>query len=229
MSADSQPITPSNLVQQLPGLIVPSLASNWNAIMARLFPFIRARLAKRANRNLYEILDYDLTVDLRDKDGRLAVFRRRQKVRFLQDHVIAYQDEAWGDGEVLASYKCTPGVPVDSFQIGARRLILISLRQTKNRGDVVEFSIEREVRDGFARPEEWVEVETRYPTRRLKMAVVFPPGRPCRQARLIERRAERTTVLGRQCFRTTRTGQQMLTWETKRPVQRESYTLSWAW
>jgi hypothetical protein len=31
----------------------------------------------------------------------------------MQDNVIAYQDQAWGDGEILLNYRCTPGTPVD--------------------------------------------------------------------------------------------------------------------
>jgi len=31
-------------------------------------------------------------------------------VRYLQDNVIAYRDQAWGDGEILVDYRCTPGI-----------------------------------------------------------------------------------------------------------------------
>jgi hypothetical protein len=229
MSTDNQPTTPANLAQQLSELLLATLTSNWQAIVARLWGLWRSLCGKRADRDLYEILDYDLVLDLKDNEGRLAIFRRRQKVRFLQDHVIAYQDEAWGDGDVVAGYKCTPGVPVDFFRIGPRRLMLISLRQTKNRDDVMEFNIERKVKNGFTGQEEWLEVETRYPTRRLRISVLFPKGRPCQRARLVERRADRTTNLGAEHFGQTGDGRQVVAWETTKPVQHESYTISWTW
>jgi len=222
MNSDNSPGGSSNLILQLAQLLITSLASK------RFFRFVRSLLRPR-NRGLYEILDYNLTLDIADSKGRLAIFRRRQKVRFLQDHVIAYQDEAWGDGDVLADYECSPGVAVDNFQVGARRMILISLRQTKNRGDVLDFDIKRTVKNGFANNEEWLEVETRYPTRRLRISVIFPSGRHCKAARLIERRAERTTPLSARCFSLSRNGRQTVTWECKRPAHLESYTLCWSW
>jgi hypothetical protein len=84
---------------------------------------------------MYEILDYDSVLELRDPRGEVGVFKRRQKVRFLQDNVIAYQDYAWGDGNILADYKCSPDVPLDQYQDDFRCNILISLRETKNKGE----------------------------------------------------------------------------------------------
>jgi hypothetical protein len=48
-------------------------------------------------------------------------------------------------------------VPLDQYQDGFRYNILISLRETKNRGDVVDF-IERTVTGGFTKPNEWRQV-----------------------------------------------------------------------
>ena len=120
---------------------------------------------------MYEILDYDSVLELRDPRGEVGVFKRRQKVNFLQDNIIAYQDYAWGDGNILADYKCSPGVPLDQYQDGFRYNILISLRETKNRGDVVDFNIERTVTGGFTKPNEWRQVMLEHRTRRLRIAV----------------------------------------------------------
>jgi hypothetical protein len=53
--------------------------------------------------------------------------------------VIAFEDYAWGDGDVLAEYKCSPGFEADRYLEGDRWNILISLRETKHRGDVQDF------------------------------------------------------------------------------------------
>lgn len=221
--------SPNDLLRQLVSLIFGSIFANWQAIWSRLARLVKRLFKRRTNRGLYEILSYDVTLDLPDPTGKTAVFRRRQKVRFLQDHVIAYQDEAWGDGDVLAGYRCSPGVPVDQFKTGSRHLILISLRETKNRGDIVEFNIERTVKNGFTQNAEWLEAETCYPTRRLRVQIVFPEGRECQGAKLIERRRDRSTELGQKYFGKRRDGRQTLTWLKKRPVQGESYTISWVW
>jgi len=204
-------------------------SSGWVAILMKLGDAIGWAISRRAPGASYEILDYDLTLELLDRRGKQAVFRRKQKVKFLQDHAIAYQDEAWGAGNVVAAYHCSPGVPVDVFRVGTRHLILISLRQTKNRGDIVEFNIERKVTDGFTKMQEWVEVETRYRTRRLRVTVIFPRSRRCLRAWLLTRRAERTEDLDASHFNKTADGKDQVTWESSAPKLSESYALGWDW
>jgi hypothetical protein len=92
------------------------------------------------NQGLYEVLVYESTLELLDTRGEKARFKKRQRVKFLQDHIIAYQDQAWGDGEFLLNYRCIPGVPVDRYRIGHKTIILISLREVKQRGSVDEFN-----------------------------------------------------------------------------------------
>lgn len=107
----------------------------------------------------YEVLDYETTLELFDPEGKLAKYTKHQKVQFLQDNVIAFQDQAWGDGEIFAEYKCSPGYPVDTYRDGNKYRVLISLRETKNRGDIEEFHIERTITDGFMRPTEDYQVD----------------------------------------------------------------------
>jgi len=58
---------------------------------------------------LPEVLEYESTLELKDRGGKRAIFKKREKVRYLQDNVIAYQDQAWGNGEILIDYRCSPG------------------------------------------------------------------------------------------------------------------------
>jgi hypothetical protein len=229
MAGDSNEVQTLLSVRSAAKRLLNSLVPDKSALIALAKKLITSLGLMRPHEGLYEILDYDLTLNIEDKEGREAVFRRRQVVRFLQDHVIAYQDEAWGDGEVVSEYHCHPGVPVDFFRVGSRRMILISLRQTKNRGDIVEFNIERRVRDGFMKAEEWLEVETRYPTDRLRIAIYFPHARPCQRARLVQRRADSSNDLGDSHFSRTSDGRQVVSWEIKKPQQDESYIIAWTW
>lgn len=97
-------------------------------------------------RGLYEVLAHTSTLELCDPQGKRAIYKKNQRVRFLQNNTIVYQDMAWGDGDIFAEYDCTPGVPVDRYQEGHRWQVLISLRETKNRGDV------EEIKTDFASP-----------------------------------------------------------------------------
>ena len=98
-------------------------------------------LARWRSQGVYEVLDHDTTVDLVDPQGRVAVVTRRQRVKFLQDNVVGFADHAWGDGDIYAEYSCWPGVPVDLYERGSRHTVLISLRETRSRGDVLRFRI----------------------------------------------------------------------------------------
>jgi hypothetical protein len=164
-----------------------------------------------------------------DVKGKRAIYHKRQRVRFLQDNVIAYQDKAWGDGNFLADYKCSPGVPVDRYREGHRWHILISLRETKNKGDVAAFHIERTIEDGFTQEQENFQFEIDHVTRRLSLGVVFPPGRLPGEVVLVEQNATRSTELGPQHKQVLPDGRLQVVWQTDKPRRYETYILRWKW
>ena len=75
----------------------------WKQVMGDLWIAGKNMLSKLGDQGLYEVLEYDTTLELKDGKGERAVFRKCQKVRYLQDNVIAYQDQAWGDGKILVN------------------------------------------------------------------------------------------------------------------------------
>lgn len=178
---------------------------------------------------LYEILDYEATLELLDVKGHQARLSKRQRVKFLQDHVLAFQDYAWGDGNTLEDYRCTPGVVADQYREGDRWNILISLREEKSRGDVVDFHMARKAVNAFLGEEEWQQVEIRHPTRRLRLATLFPSARPCQRAVLQTRSRKQSQVLGPEHFSTLPDGCQQVAWETRQARALEIYTLRWTW
>jgi len=212
-----------------PGRLLSYLSDERMAVLLAAYRTLRQFLCRQRAEGMYEILDYDSTLELADPRGELAIFKRRQRVRFLQDNVIAFQDRAWGDGELFAGYRCSPGIEVDRYQEGDQWTVLISLRETKSAGDVEEFYIERTVRGGFTRDEEWRQTEIRHTTRHLKLAVVFPGERRCRRAVLVQRSRNRATALDHTHFTDLLDGRQVLTWETSHPGRFEVYTLKWKW
>lgn len=190
---------------------------------------IVARLTRERPTGLFEILDYDSTLELKDIRGRRAVFHRRMKVHFLQDHTIAFQDHAWGDGKVLADYRISPGVVVDQYQESNRWNILISLRETKNKGDTEEFYIDRTVRNGFTKTLEWRQSEIWVSVRHLRLTIVFPNGRWCRRAWIHQRGKDRSAELGADHFHALPDGKRLLVWELNYPKRGEVYTIHWEW
>ena len=123
----------------------------WLEVLGKAWKIVQNVMQSRSYKGMYEVLDYESTLELKDREGKRATFKKREKVRYLQDNIIAYQDQAWGDGEILLNYRCTLGTPVDRHRSGHKTYILVSRREVKNRGDVDEFHIEWGIRQGFLR------------------------------------------------------------------------------
>lgn len=209
--------------------LLPLISSDTIGLMLRVGKMIHRQLGSEWHEGMYEILEYDFGLELKDRWGKVAVLKRRQEVRFLQDNVIAYEDQAWGDGKIFAGYRCSPGVPVDRYRDGLKWKVLISLRETKQRRDVTTFHLSRKVIGGFVRADEWFQAEISHRARHVRLSVVFPPGRPCQQALLVERNRSRATPLDPSAFSRLADGRQRLSWETKRPGINELYTIRWRW
>jgi hypothetical protein len=201
----------------------------WIQLVLEIYRNFRQLLRRYFPSGLYEMLEYDSTLELVDPKGETALFKKRQRVRFLQDNVIAFQDYAWGDGNVLEGYRCSPGAKVDQYKEADRWNVLISLRETKSRGDVEDFYIERKIKGGFTKKEEWWQIQMRYQTRFLQVSIVFPKKRHCKRAVLVERNRNRTSPMVPAAFSELPDGRQVLTWGRKSPRRFETYTIKWRW
>jgi hypothetical protein len=178
---------------------------------------------------MYEVLEYESTLELKDIKGKRAFFRKREKVRYLQDNIIAYQDQAWGDGDILLNYRCTPGTPVDKYRPGRKTYILVSLREVKNQGDVDEFNIQWEIANGFSRTKERWETEVRHRMRLLKIQVIFPKDRPPINVSLVEDTSNRVHIFDKAHKARLPDGRWLISWEMHRPRLHETYILKWEW
>ncbi len=224
--------SPNDIRSKLPPFlrrVFSALSLDWLPLVFDLYRVVRRTLGQDAHEGLYEMLEYEAELTLVDVKGETAILKKRQKVRFLQDNVIAFQDHAWGNGNILADYHCSPGIEVDRYQDGDRWNILISLRETQSSGDIENFHIERQLRHSFTKTEEWWQTEMQNTTRWLKLAIVFPKDRHCQRALLCEKTRNRTMLLSSECFSDLPDGRQVLTWENKDPKRFETYTLKWSW
>jgi hypothetical protein len=218
------------LYQKMMDKLIPVLAGlPWIEMLVETGKILWIVAKNWSYRGLYEVLEYESTLELKDRGGKRATFKKREKVRYLQDGVIAYQDQAWGDGEILLNYRCTPGVPVDQYRSGFKTYVLISRREVKHKGEVDEFNVEWQMRKGFLRKTEQWETHVTHRTRELKVNVIFPKSRPPRQATLVERHRQRSHELGQSAQRLLPDGRWQVSWETQRPRLYENYVLHWRW
>lgn len=167
MTAPSQIVSPN-----IYGLILSS-------------PHLREKILPEGIRvSPYEVLNYDGSLVLHDKRGTRATFKRRQRIRFLQDGVSAIMDHAWGDGIILTNYRHSGGVLADSFKDQGVRHLVVDLKRPMKRGEILDFEVEREAMEMFGASDGWVETRIDHPISKLSQRIVFPKGRPAHQVGL---------------------------------------------
>jgi hypothetical protein len=210
-------------------LLIFLLEKDFVTHIGKVWRLIREGFWAQSQEGMYEVLEYESLLDLQDARGEVSVFHKRQKVRFRQNNIIAFQDQAWGDGDIFAQYKCSPGYPVDRYREGHRYRILISLRQAKRRGDIEEFRIERTVRHGFKNTTETFQTEVDHKTRSLSCGITFPLDRPPKSVNLIKQNLQRSTPVGPDDWSTLPDGRIQVTWKTRNPHIFEKYVLRWEW
>ena len=208
--------------------IVAAFGWSWFEIAAEALKLARKLWRGLADEGMYDVLEYETTLELKERRGAKARFSKRQKVKYQQNNIIAYQDQAWGDGEILLNYRCSPGKEVDRYRPGKKTFILISLRETKQKGDTDEFYIEWEIKDGFMRSKEQWGTEISHRTKYLKNRIIFPKSRPPIQAWAIEQLSNKKFSLENDTTQLP-DGRWLVQWETKRPRLHGSYVITWEW
>ncbi len=211
------------------GLFAILLDLPWLATIGSVWRIGRSILRGFANEGIYEVLDYECTLELKDKEGVKAVIHKREKVRYLQDNIIAYEDQAWGDGEILIDYHCSPGFPVDEYRLGHKTYKLISLREFKNKGDMDEFNIEWKMRNGFLKKTGFWGTSIKHRTSKVTIHVIFPKNRPPLDVSITECNLQRTHNLGKDNLQPLAAGRSMIVWGNANPRLYEDYVLRWKW
>ncbi len=201
----------------------------WLEIAAETWKLAKKLWRGLADEGIYEVLEYESRLELKDRNGRIAQFSKREKVRYLQNNILAYQDHAWGDGEILQDYKCTPGKVVDQYRPGQKTFLLISLRSVKKRGDVDEFRMAWGIREGFARKHELWETEVRHRTQKMQVTVVFPKSRLPKRVWVEEVLHRRQHRLGEDARVMLPDERLQVTWQLDKPQLNERYQIHWEW
>jgi hypothetical protein len=206
-----------------------ALDPSWIEIVARAWKLGRKIFHGLTNEGIYEVLDYQCQLELKDKSGELARIQKQEKIRYLQDYIISYQDQAWGDGELFQNYRCSPGTPVDEFRLGHKTCKLISLREFRKKGDIDEFHIQWNMRHGFLKSTGFWGTGIRYRTKKVAVKVVFPKDRPPTSASITESNLQKTRTLGKDAFKLLPDGKTMIVWQNEKPRLYENYVLRWEW
>ena len=221
-------LSPLNNTAFLQQIIIAVLGWSWIEYLAVGLRLARKLWRGMADEGMYEVLEYETTVELKNKLGNKATLTKRQKVKYLQNNIIAYQDHGWGDGDILLDYKCSPGIEADRYRPAHKTYILISLREEKQKGDTDEFHIEWGMKDGFLRNTEQWGTEISHRTKNLKTQIIFPKSRPPIQAWAIEKLTNKKFLLDQNTTQLP-DGRWLVQWEVSKPRLHENYIIKWEW
>lgn len=212
-----------------PKIIGMALGLPWFQIIGQVWKIGRKIIRGLSNEGIYEVLDYKCTLELLDSEGKNAIVQKREKVRYLQDNIIAYQDQAWGDGEILLDYHCSPGVLADQYQVGAKTYILISLRNVRNKGDIDEFNIDWKIQNGFPKHARFLATSINHKINKTTLQIIFPKDKPPLKASVFESNLQRRYDLGKDAYKTLPDGRHTVVWKNSKPRLYENYLLNWEW
>jgi len=212
-----------------PQLLTIALDLPWFELLGKIWKIGRKIVRGWSDEGIYEVLDYERQIELKDKGGKRATITKQEKVRYLQDYISTYQDWAWGDKKVFMNYRCSPGTPVDEFRLGHKTCKLISLRELRRKGDIDEFRIEWDMVRGFLKSTGFWGTGIRHRTKKVTVKVIFPKDRPPLQASVTESNLQRTQILGYEAQKILPDGRTMIIWEKSNPRLYENYVLKWEW
>lgn len=179
------------------------------------------------SRTSYENLDLYIALELCDVEGKRAIVRRTQRVRFLTEETGVVRDVVWGEGDALAGYHVSGAEQLSVRREGSKKVVLLGLPTNPGKGEEMTFKTERIVKGGFKHDEAYLEASVERPTRRLALSVVFPRNRPPKAARIeasppaVSTRALRVRLDSR--------GRAHIAWSHSRPKHLVTYRIRWSW
>ncbi|MEM7118980.1 MAG: hypothetical protein AAF614_41565 [Chloroflexota bacterium] len=201
----------------------------WFDIVAELWRWSRKLWQQLTDVGIYEVLNHEATLEIKDRKGRKAHLHKRQQVRYLQNNVIAYRDQAWGDGRALLNYRCSPGIEADRYKSAHVTYILISLRETKQRGEMDEFDIQWDAEEAFTHAKESWATEVSHRTKQMTLQIIFPKSRLPRRVEIHERYRRKVHKIDNDTFQKLADGRWLVEWSVDNPRIHERFLFEWEW
>ena len=199
------------------------------ALIGDLYGWGKSIIQKITKPGMYEVLNYETTLEILDVKGKDAILTKTEEVRFLQNNIIAFQDQAWGRGRILIDYKCKPGMPVDFYQFAHKTYIVISLRDVKQKGDSTNFNISWKMKRGFEGSDGFWSTDINHFTKRMKVNVIFPKNRPPKKCMTVESNRQKIKEIQKDALAKLPDKRWQVTWEKQNPRLYEHYVLKWEW
>ena len=198
-------------------------------ILTDLYSWGKSSIQKLRKPGMYEVLDYESTLEIMDPRGMVGKFQKCERVRFLQDNVIAIQDQLWGFNKNIFDYKCSPGEPVDFYESGHKTLVVISLREIRSRNDEVDLNMQWYLKgDPIGKTGLWETYINQF-TQKISLSIIFPSERPPIRIWINEGNRKRSINIDKKSLIRLPNNEWKISWEKKNPLLYETYSLNWEW
>ena len=204
--------------------VLPSLD-----MLAEVWRFLRILWENSTSVGMYEVLRHEATLELKNASGEIALLSKSQQVRYLQNNIIAYQDQAWGDGDILLNYQCSPGVAVDKYKPAETTYILISLQDSRQKGDIDNFEISWRAKGAFTRDREGWVTTVSHRTKHLQLAVIFPEEKPPLNVKMTAQLSNKVFEIDTDNIVKLADGRWKISCEINKPKLYERYFIEWDW
>jgi hypothetical protein len=198
-------------------------------LLGDLYGWGKSFLQKITKPGMYEVLNYETILEILDAKGKNAILTKTEEVRFLQNNIIAFQDQAWGSGKILIDYKCKPGIPVDFYQFAHKTYIVISLRNVMKKGDITKFDIGWKIKKGFRESNGFWSTDINHFTKVIKINVIFPKERPPLKCSTVGSNRQVIKEIPIDAIVHLPDKRWQVTWEKQNPKLYEHYVLKWEW
>ena len=119
----------------------------------------------------YETLKYSGRLEILDPTGRVALFKRHQRVRFLEDNVGVLYDRVWGLGVLFATYVVRDARILEPIRTPKGYVVPLALSRPFRKGETFDLVTQRKIVGAFVKESYW-DSAMHAPTDLLEMTVV---------------------------------------------------------
>lgn len=168
----------------------------------------------------YETIKYGGRLEMLDKEGNVATFTRRQRIRFLEDNVAVFFDRVWGEGVLFANYSAKSMRIIDAIPTTKGYVVPLALPRRFSKGEVFDVVTHRRIVGAFLPDMAYWDSAMHAPTELLALDVVAPRTRRFRSPEII---APPTGDFDADASRGS------LKLRVRQPALHASYRLMWAW
>ena len=198
-------------------------------ILGDLYSWGKSWLSKINKPGMYEVLEYHSILELKDEEGRQAKFSKVEIVRFMQNNIIAIQDQAWGYQKDVTNYQCSPGIPVDVYSSGHKTFVVISLREVKSKNDEEQFNLQWDLQGKPIGTHGLWDTYIENYTTIMTQKIIFPEKRPPIRLWVVEGKQKKHIELNKNKLTQLADRRWQVFWIKKNPRLYETYTIKWEW